>query len=40
MLIPRRGPVNLSTPIFGKINLKDKVTHFFAAWKFKQELLK
>ena len=40
MLIPRRGPVNLSTPIFGKINLKDTVTNLFAAWKFKQQLLK
>ena len=33
----RRGPVNWSTPTFGKINLKKTMIKLIVAWKFSQK---
>ena len=40
MSISRRGPVNLSFPTFGNINLTKTITNLLVAWKYNQKLLK
>ena len=35
----RRGPVNLSTPTFGNINLTEKMVNVIVDWKFNQKWL-
>ena len=32
-----RGPVNLSTPTFGNINLTERMTNLIVAWKFNKK---
>ena len=38
-LLSRHGPVNLSTPTFGNINLTEAMADLILAWKFNEKRL-